>query len=82
MPLYFRLDETPIVESEEIQPGVIVDFDADGRIVGIEMLNLSLCTDEYRDYTKEREELFGDKTLDEIVKEIKQARDESSEQTG
>lgn len=43
--LYFRLDETPIVESEEIQPGVILDFDADGRVVGVEMLNLSLRTE-------------------------------------
>lgn len=31
----------------------------------------------YGDYTKEREELFGDKSLDEIVAEIKQARDEN-----
>ncbi len=39
--LYFRLDETIIVESEEVQPGVILDFDADGKVVGIELLNLS-----------------------------------------
>ena len=25
--LYFRLDENLIVESEEVQPGVILDFD-------------------------------------------------------
>jgi hypothetical protein len=31
----------------------------------------------YGDYTEEREELFGDKSLDEIVTEIKQARDEN-----
>ena len=31
----------------------------------------------YGDYTEEREELFGDKSLDEIVSEIKQARDEN-----
>ena len=31
----------------------------------------------YGDYTEEREELFGDKTLDELVSEIKQARDEN-----
>jgi uncharacterized protein YuzE len=24
--LYFRLDESPIVESEEVQPGVVLDF--------------------------------------------------------
>ena len=39
--LYFRLDESAIVESEEVAPGVILDFDGEGRVVGIEMLNLS-----------------------------------------
>jgi uncharacterized protein YuzE len=39
--LYFRLDESAIVESEEIKPGVILDYDADGNVVGIEILALS-----------------------------------------
>lgn len=40
--LYFRLDETAtIVESEEVQTGIILDYDADNRVVGIEMLGLS-----------------------------------------
>ena len=39
--LYFRLDESSIVESEEVQPGVILDFNTDGKVVGIEILNLS-----------------------------------------
>lgn len=39
--LYFRLDESSIVESEEVQPGVILDFNGDGKVVGVEMLNLS-----------------------------------------
>jgi uncharacterized protein YuzE len=39
--LYFRLDESAIVESEEVQPGVILDFNAEGNVVGIEILNLS-----------------------------------------
>ncbi|MDL1912653.1 DUF2283 domain-containing protein [Chloroflexi bacterium CFX6] len=39
--LYFRLDESAIVESEEVQPGVILDFDKDNKVVGIEILNLS-----------------------------------------
>ena len=39
--LYFRLDEASIIESEEVQPGVILDFDKDGRMVGIEILGLS-----------------------------------------
>jgi len=35
------LDDVEIVESEEVQPGVILDFDQDGRLVGIEILDLS-----------------------------------------
>jgi uncharacterized protein YuzE len=43
--LYFRLDETEIVESEEVEPGVILDYDKDGRVVGMEMLRLSTRTE-------------------------------------
>jgi len=39
--LYFRLDESPIVASEEVQPGVVLDFNADGKVVGVEILTLS-----------------------------------------
>lgn len=39
--LYFRLDESAIVESEEVQPGVILDFDKNNQVVGIEILNLN-----------------------------------------
>ena len=39
--LYFRLDESSIIESEEVQPGVVLDFNAEGKVVGIEILNLS-----------------------------------------
>ncbi|MEW6571863.1 MAG: DUF2283 domain-containing protein [Nitrospirota bacterium] len=39
--LYFRLDESSIVESEEVQPGVVLDFNTEGKVVGIEILNLS-----------------------------------------
>jgi uncharacterized protein YuzE len=39
--LYFRLDESEIVESEEVQPGIILDYDEHGRVIGIEMLALS-----------------------------------------
>jgi uncharacterized protein YuzE len=42
--LYFRLDEQAVVESEEVQPGVILDFDQNGRVVGIEILDLSTRT--------------------------------------
>jgi uncharacterized protein YuzE len=43
--LYFRLDEERIVESEEVENGVILDFDAEGKVVGIELLNLSTRID-------------------------------------
>ena len=39
--LYFRLDESRIVESEEIQPGVILDFDEANQVIGIEFLGVS-----------------------------------------
>ncbi|CDM65893.1 DUF2283 domain-containing protein [Pyrinomonas methylaliphatogenes] len=39
--LYFRLDEAAIVESEEVKPGIILDYDANGNVVGIEILGLS-----------------------------------------
>ena len=39
--LYLRLDEEAIVESEEVQPGVILDYDAAGRVVGVEILHVA-----------------------------------------
>lgn len=39
--LYFRLDESAIVDSEEIKPGVILDYDANDNVVGIEIFGLS-----------------------------------------
>ena len=38
--LYFRLDENSIVESEEIRPGVILDFNKNGEVVGVEFLGI------------------------------------------
>lgn len=46
--LYFRLDESAIVESEEVQPGVILDFNVKGQVVGFEMLQLSARVDPER----------------------------------
>ncbi len=39
--LYFRLDEAAVVESEEVQPGVILDYDKENRVVGFEILEIS-----------------------------------------
>ena len=38
--LYLRLDESAIIESEEIQPGIVLDFNACNHVVGIEILRL------------------------------------------
>jgi uncharacterized protein YuzE len=39
--LYLRLDESPVLESEEVRPGIILDLNAEGKVVGIEILYLS-----------------------------------------
>ena len=39
--LYVRFAEAPVVESEEVADGVVLDFDAEGRIVAIELLDAS-----------------------------------------
>ncbi len=39
--LYVRLSETKIIESEQVQPGIILDFDDAGKVVGVEVLNAS-----------------------------------------
>lgn len=39
--LYLTLSEAPASRSEEVSPGIIVDYDEQDRVVGIEMLYLS-----------------------------------------
>ncbi|MEH3143937.1 MAG: DUF2283 domain-containing protein [Methylobacterium frigidaeris] len=41
--LYLRFSETAVAESEEIRPGIVLDLDAEGRIVAIEILDASEC---------------------------------------
>jgi uncharacterized protein YuzE len=38
--VYFRLDESRIIESEEFLPGIVVDFDERNQVVGIEILKV------------------------------------------
>ena len=38
--LYLRLDDSKVVESEEVKPGIVLDFNAKKQVVGIEVLNL------------------------------------------
>jgi uncharacterized protein YuzE len=37
--LYLRLDDSKIVESDEVQPGIVLDFNAENQVVGIEVLD-------------------------------------------
>jgi len=39
--LYLRLDDSKIIDSEEIAPGVIVDYNRKNAVVGVEVLHVS-----------------------------------------
>lgn len=39
--LYLRLDESAIIDSEEISPGVILDYNDANEVVGVELPHLS-----------------------------------------
>jgi uncharacterized protein YuzE len=39
--LYVRFAEAPVIESEEVRPGVVFDYDDQGRIVAVEILDAS-----------------------------------------
>lgn len=38
--LYLRLDDSKIVDSKEVQPGIVLDFNAEQQVIGIEVLRL------------------------------------------
>jgi len=38
--LYIRLDDSKVVESDEVKPGIVLDFNAKKQVVGIEVLDL------------------------------------------
>ena len=38
---YVHLGDAAVTDSEEVAPGVVLDFDSDGRVVGVELLNAS-----------------------------------------
>ena len=39
--LYVRFSDSRVVESDEVSEGVVLDYDAEGRIVAIELLDAS-----------------------------------------
>jgi uncharacterized protein YuzE len=44
--VYLNLTDRPIKDSEEVADGIIVDYDAEGRIAGVEILDASKRTDD------------------------------------
>ena len=39
--LYLSLDDSEVIESEEVSDGIILDYTAEGKIIGIELLYIS-----------------------------------------
>lgn len=39
--LHLRLDDSKIIESEEVAPGIVLDYNELNEVVGVEMLYLS-----------------------------------------
>jgi uncharacterized protein YuzE len=39
--LYLRLNDAEIVDSEQVASGVVLDYDANDNVVGVELLHLS-----------------------------------------
>ena len=39
--LYVSFSDGPVVGTEEMRPGIMIDLDAQGRIIAIELLNAS-----------------------------------------
>ncbi len=46
--LHIILSSAPIEESDEEKPGVILDYDKDGNVVGLEVLDASKRTENPR----------------------------------
>jgi uncharacterized protein YuzE len=38
--IYLRFDESEVVESEEVHPGIVLDFNKQDEVVGIEVLRV------------------------------------------
>jgi uncharacterized protein YuzE len=44
--IYLNLTDRPIKDSGEVADGIVVDYDDEGRIVGVEILDASKRTDD------------------------------------
>ncbi len=38
--LYIRLDDSKVTESEEVKDGIVLDYNKEDQVVGIEVLNV------------------------------------------
>ena len=38
---YFEISSAEVDDTREIEPGIVVDYDKEGRVVGIEVLSVS-----------------------------------------
>ncbi len=44
--IYIRFSEAKVAESDEEKPGIVLDYDESGNIIGIEILNASEKTNQ------------------------------------
>ena len=44
--VYVRFSDAKIADTRHEKPGVVIDYDADGNVVGIELLNASQRIDQ------------------------------------
>lgn len=44
--IYIRFSDAKVAESDEEKPGIILDYDESGNIIGIEVLNASEKTNQ------------------------------------
>lgn len=47
--MYIRLAAGTVADSDEVREGVVLDYDADGKVLGIEMLDVSKRADNPRE---------------------------------
>ena len=50
--LYLNLEDAPAADTEEIAPGILLDYNEAGKVVGIEMFHLSKRTTEPLDLAR------------------------------
>jgi uncharacterized protein YuzE len=51
--MYIRLAEGTVADSDEVREGVVLDYDAAGKVLGIELLNVSKRADNPREIAYE-----------------------------